>query len=295
MSFESDFSFVKYILKYTKKKKEQQHYKDVECLNNLSQENSMQQRDEENFSSFSTSTTTHVDAYNQVEMKKNEKSDLKAEFFEWLKEKQRTNEKFTQPTSTLSMNLKQEDTLSSKDTTEEEKEDVKDAIEEAEKDNGSQTSDFDEFKDVVEDNNEDDDDKIVKIMETKQDDLMNVLSKLVIIEEQDNASKVTVETKEDEANDVENKTSSSSTSTCLPLTICENIENKSENESNNNIIEAKFTLTSSSPLKIVTKSLSSSNSSLSSSKVKHNKGRAPPPPGQFYDTETKKFYRETEL
>lgn len=267
----------------------------MERLNNLSQENSMQQRDEENFSSFSTSTTTHVDAYNQVEMKKNEKSDLKAEFFEWLKEKQRTNEKFTQPTSTLSMNLKQEDTLSSKDTTEEEKEDVKDAIEEAEKDNGSQTSDFDEFKDVVEDNNEDDDDNIVKIMETKQDDLMNVLSKLVIIEEQDNASKVTVETKEDEANDVENKTSSSSTSTCLPLTICENIENKSENESNNNIIEAKFTLTSSSPLKIVTKSLSSSNSSLSSSKVKHNKGRAPPPPGQFYDTETKKFYRETEL
>lgn len=194
---------------------------------------------------------------NNVEIKKNDiemensDSELQVEFLRWMEEKKRL------------MNLRQEDEPS--------KMGGDDAIEKEENEDNESQIDFEEFKDVV------DDDDVVEIMETKQqDDLMNV--PLVIIEEDTKPDDKVTSTTE-EANDVEKLP------TCLPLMICEN-----------NVVEAKFTLTSSSPLEIVT-SLSSSNSSLSSStsRAKHNKGRAPPPPGHFYDSETKKFYRETEL
>lgn len=153
---------------------------------------------------------------------------------------------------------------------------------------GANSDDFDEFKDAIEDDVDDttrttaDD---ANIIEQKQDDLMNV--PLFIVEaKEDKHDQVTAATNDD---------------TLLPLTIATSTECEQQNDEKNgsgNVIEAKFTLTSSLPLQIVTrKTLSTSNTSLESAKLpaRHSKGPAPPPPGQFYDKDKKKYFKETEL
>lgn len=153
---------------------------------------------------------------------------------------------------------------------------------------GANSDDFDEFKDAIEDDVDDtpratcDD---ANIIEQKQDDLTNV--PLFIFEaEEDKHDQVTAATNDD---------------TLLPLTIATSAENEQIDEKSDgsgSVIEAKFTLTSSLPLQIVTtKTLSTSSTSLESAKLpaRHSKGPAPPPPGQFYDKDKKKYFKETEL
>lgn len=146
--------------------------------------------------------------------------------------------------------------------------------------------DFDEFKDVIDDEEvKETTEESAMVMEEKQQEV-NVMNVPLVI----------AVNKYDHATTNEDGKSSfadSNSNTLLPLTITEK-----ENDEKSNVIEAKFTLTSSLPLEIVTKkSLSTSCTSLESSKLppRHNKGQAPPPPGQFYDKDKNKYFKETEL
>lgn len=166
------------------------------------------------------------------------------------------------------------------------------------------TSDFDEFKDVISDNEEQEqveeylkvplmilEDGDVRSGEEKQ--LVDDTSLCLEGEQPNDVQSLVPTVIESEASSVNSRTDTIDDVPVLEA----------------NTIEAKITL-SNTPLEVVT-SLSASSISLASDKscdeagakkqkAKHLKGRAPPPPtnvipGHFYDQVTKKHFRETEL
>lgn len=238
-----------------------------------------------------------VFAYNKLRVQQNNPSDVKtknedlsseiqAEFQRWM-EMKRKDEKSNVPVPS-----KVAEEKVNTEATEISSENVNVEREEHEAVVASESNDFDEFKDVISDK-EEEDEGYLKIP-------------LVIVEE---------DSKDKESSQKHHKPS------LLPTVIESNntcnankIEpsNDATVDDEHNTIEAKITL-SNTPLAVVT-SLSSSNISIASDKsgddagnksqrpAKHSKGRAPPPPppntnvtGHFYDQVTMKYFKETEL
>lgn len=153
-------------------------------------------------------------------------------------------------------------------------------------DEASETpSDFDDFQDVISDNEEERDEEYLNIP-------------LVILEDGDDKPEQLVVVDEIESCKSGEETNEKEEAPCDAF------------DSSQNTVEAKITL-SNAPLKVVT-NLSTSSISLASDKsydeagcskhrpAKHTKGRAPLPPtnvmsGHYYDNVTKKFFKETEL
>lgn len=241
-------------------------------------------------------------AYNQVKMKNNDggvmeslstcSSDLQSQFMTWLEEKKR-NLTGANVVNEAKKVLHDEEVITSRQEVESSKFcDTQDAVIESDREvveevaANDNSDDYDEFKDVIEDEVNEDDGIMEQKQTTNNSNLMDV--PLFIDEEEDKHEQAVA------ADGEKSSLASVNDDTLLPLTI----NSTEENDEKSNVIEAKFTLTSSLPLQIVTrKSLSTSNMSLESSKLpaRHNKGPAPPPPGQFYDKDKKKYFKETEL
>lgn len=200
-------------------------------------------------------------------------SDLKEEFLLWMESKQK-EQKLNQVNAPKVNNV--EDVDESLNVVKSETEEIStknmNAIDKTE------TEDFGEFKDVIEDDKE-----FLKVP-------------LMIVED-------------DEVN--EEKIDEKSQETSVELEETSKAESKIEETNvDEYTIDAKLTL-SNAPLEVTT-SLSTSSFSLASDKsseegssrkrpATHTKGRAPQPPtievipGQFFDTVTKKYFKETEL
>ena len=251
-----------------------------------------------------------VFAYNKIKAEKNSiavdtkktneedlSSEMKEEFLRWMDMK-RQSEKFN---LTVTSNNKQtEKKVNINDETLKTSNVINVVKSEHEKetaiDNGCEKlPDFEEYKDAISDN-EDDDDNYLKVP-------------LVIHEDGDDGKADNTKFQDKE---------NSNDKSLIPTVI--KSDNQTESELNdaedleqNNTIDVKITL-SNSPLEIVT-SLSSSSFSLASSDkslddtnnnkrpANHSKGRAPLPPaqpidvipGHYYDHVTKKHFKETEL
>lgn len=228
-------------------------------------------------------------------------NEMKEEFLRWMEMKRR--EEISNPTATSSAessvkkvndDVHESDVVSvvnSKHEQEASMDDTVNVIDEA--------TSFDEFKDVISDNEEDSEDylKVSLLIEEETDEIM----------------------KQNQVDDTNLCTDNvkSLIPALVETKVVTEIEN-SETLPDENMIEARITLKNAS-LEVVT-SLSSSSFSLASEKsldetgnvrkrpANHSKGRAPLPPqssapqsvanvipGQFYDQVTKKFFKETEL
>lgn len=222
-------------------------------------------------------------------------TEMKEEFLRWM-DKKRRNEEFN---STLTPNNK--DTVKKVNINDEtlNPSNVINVVKSEHKseDNADElgASDFDDFQDVISDN--------------EQDEAEYLKVPLVIHEDGDDGKK-------GEVNIVENEPDGNLQDKSVILMVVGSDKpsktelNDVEELEQNNTIDVKITL-GNSPLEIIT-SLSSSTFSLASSDksldetnnkkrpVNHSKGRAPPPPpdvmpGHYYDHVTKKHFKETEL
>lgn len=225
-------------------------------------------------------------------------SAMKEEFLRWMEMKRRDEKLNPTVTSNIAKSVRVEkvnETERLKDVVNV----VKDEHEEASTDDviehNEAPSDFDEFKDVVSD---DEEDEYLKVP-------------LVIREDGDDRKELQVDDIKT-FQDVGKYEEDSSTPTVVESNIQKEKSLNYATDSEQITIDAKITLTN-APLEVVT-SLSSSSLSLAPSDkstddasnkkrpVNHSKGRAPPPPppsavipGHFYDHVTKKHFKETEL
>lgn len=223
-------------------------------------------------------------------------SEMQAEFQQWM-EMKRKDEK---PNLTLSgkESVKTEK-VNARDETEIPSENVNVVKDEHEAVAVSINNDFDEFKDVISDKEEYEEEylKVVPLV-IFEDTVDNERDEEIILCQQ----------KEQKTHDtmIENNNNKCNVDKIEPSNDAATVDDEQ------NTIAAKITL-SNSPLSVVT-SLSSSSISLASDRsgddagskkqrpAKHSKGRAPPPPppnsivpGHFYDHVTKKHFKETEL
>jgi hypothetical protein len=251
-----------------------------------------------------------VFAYNKLRLEKNPSafeartknedlsSEMQAEFQRWMEMKRKDEKLNLTLSSKESVKTEQ---VNARDETEIPSENVNVVKDEHAAVVVSINNDFDEFKDVISDK-EEEDEEYLKVP-------------LVIFED-------TVDNERDEEI-ISCQQGGQKPREMIPLVI-ENNNNKCNvdkiepsndtatvDDDEQNTIAAKITL-SNTALSVVT-SLSSSSISLASDRsgddacskiqrpAKHSKGRAPPPPpnsnvaGHFYDHVTKKFFKETEL
>lgn len=227
-----------------------------------------------------------------AEVKKRDElpNDLKGEFLLWMESRQ----KETKPKAIVESPIKApkvndvEDVNDSLNVVKKETDEITTTITE----DNTETQDFDEFKDVIDD---------------KVDEQEFLKVPLNIVEDDETR---------DENVDEENSNSSQFSPDNSIVTVIE-VEDRSKVDSSTDetnldqyTIDVKLTL-SNSPLEVTT-SLSTSSFSLASDKssddgsgrkrpATHSKGRAPPPPtidvipGHFYDNVTQKYFKETEL
>lgn len=217
--------------------------------------------------------------------------EMKEEFQKWMQLK-RKDEKANPSVSSSGVNSVKVKTIDESDTPVDVVSVVNDTADTAAEEVAGrleQVEEFEEFKDVISDEEES--------VDEKHDE--EYLKVPLVIREDDEAK--SVELSPAIPTVVESE---------LSLIDSERSQSVDEN-SEQNTIDAKLTLSNNAPLEVKT-SLSSSNFSLASDKsgddamkkrpANHKKGQAPPPPtninvipGHFYDHVTKKHFKETEL